>query len=426
MKQSTAPSKASFLASYLIIAILVVLPFYTLLSVWASSNFGHLNALRVFKELLLLPLGAYAAILVVKNKPLLQRWAGSWLVRLILAYGLFTMAYGLTLVARHSVATPAVLQGLILNLRFLWLFMVVWAVSYANPLIRNQWAKIVLIPASLAVSFGLLQRLVLPMDFLKHFGYGPSTIDAVETVDQKLGYQRIQSGLRGANPFGAYLVVVLTAAVAYVKRHAYLWLLIAAGLLALFFTYSRSAWIGVVVSLACYGWLTVSNRRARRQMLVIATVLVLLFGMATWVLRNNDLVQNSLFHADETSQAVSSNSQRANALNQGLREVAQEPLGRGPGTAGPASVRNNGQVRIAENYFLQIGQELGWLGLSLFVAINALVAWELWRRTTTLAKVLLATLVGITVVNLISHAWADDALSLLWWGLAGAAIMNKE
>ena len=213
---------------------------------------------------------------------------------------------------------------------------------------------------------------------------------------------------------------------AYVKRHAYLWLLIAAGLLALFFTYSRSAWIGVVVSLACYGWLTVSNRRARRQMLVIATVLVLLFGMATWVLRNNDLVQNSLFHADETSQAVSSNSQRANALNQGLREVAQEPLGRGPGTAGPASVRNNGQVRIAENNFLQIGQELGWLGLSLFVAINALVAWELWRRTTTLAKVLLATLVGITVVNLISHAWADDALSLLWWGLAGAAIMNKE
>jgi hypothetical protein len=35
---------------------------------------------------------------------------------------------------------------------------------------------------------------------------------------------------------------------------------------------------------------------------------------------------------------------------------------------------------------------------------------------------LLASLIGISFVNLLSHAWADDTLAYLWWGLAGIAI----
>jgi hypothetical protein len=34
----------------------------------------------------------------------------------------------------------------------------------------------------------------------------------------------------------------------------------------------------------------------------------------------------------------------------------------------------------------------------------------------------LASLIGISVINLVSHAWMDDTLSLLWWGLAGIAL----
>jgi hypothetical protein len=28
----------------------------------------------------------------------------------------------------------------------------------------------------------------------------------------------------------------------------------------------------------------------------------------------------------------------------------------------------------------------------------------------------------LTVVNLLSHAWADDTLTYVWWGLAGIAM----
>jgi hypothetical protein len=55
--------------------------------------------------------------------------------------------------------------------------------------------------------------------------------------------------------------------------------------------------------------------------------------------------------------------------------------------------------------------------------INVGVGYLLWtRRADPLALSLLAALAGLTVVNLLSHAWADDTLTYVWWGLAGIAM----
>lgn len=422
MKQSSAPSKASFVASYLIAIILCAIPFHALLTTWAGSNFGHLDLFRIAKELILVPVGLYAAWLIIRNKHL-QQGLHNWLFWLSVAYsGLFVFSATVVL-ANGRVADQAVAYSLITNLRFVWFVGIVWAISSCNPLLARSWQKIILIPAAVVISFGLLQRFVLPADFLRHFGYGPDTIEAVQTVDQKLEFRRIQSTLRGANPLGVYLILVVTTLAAYVKRYAWLWLVLAASLVTLFFSYSRSAWIGLLVSLLTFTWLSVNNRKLRQRLLLITAGVVILFSGLTWVLRNNDSVQNTVFHSDENStSSLSSNEQRASALSTSLQEVWQNPLGTGPGSAGPASFRNNNQPRIAENYFIQIAQEVGVLGMLLFVAISGLTGWALWKRSTPLAKILLASLVGITVVNLVSHAWVDDTLSLLWWGLAGIAL----
>jgi O-antigen ligase len=163
-------------------------------------------------------------------------------------------------------------------------------------------------------------------------------------------------------------------------------------------------------------------------------VLVLAVGVLT--LRTNDTVQNFVFHSSEHSPStVSSNAGRAYALQQGVNDALHHPLGRGPGTAGPASFRNDGELpRIAENYYLQLTQEVGLIGLALFIFLNVAVAQELLRRRQDLLSVvLLASLIGLSVVNMFSHAWADDTLGMLWWGLAGIAIsttppaiLNKE
>lgn len=423
MKQSAAPSRASFIASYLIMAILVLLPFYALLTTWAASNFGHFDLFRIIKELLMIPLGLYAAVLVVQHKRLQEQLRSSMLCWFIVGYSLLFIGAAMIVWLGRDVTANAIAYSLITNLRFLWFMGVVWVITSLNPYLYQHWLKIVLIPASLAVGFGLLQKFLLPIDFLRHFGYGPNTVDAVQTVDQKLDFRRIQSSLRGANPFGAYLVIPITAAVAYVRKKKFLWIFIVASLVALFFSYSRSAWAGVIVSLAVLLWRTQAIQKFHKQIAVAAIIVIVILTAGVWLLRDNDTVQNAVFHSDETSQsAVSSNEQRFAAVKLASQDVWNHPFGQGPGSAGPASFRNNNSPKIAENYYLQLGQEVGFIGIVLFGSITVLVGWALWRRDSPLAQVLLASLVGIVVINLVSHAWTDETLALLWWGLAGMAL----
>ena len=89
-----------------------------------------------------------------------------------------------------------------------------------------------------------------------------------------------------------------------------------------------------------------------------------------------------------------------------------------------ASIRNNTQGTILnENYYLQIGTEVGIFGLGLFLAILFVVARRLyWLRSNPLALALLASFVGLAVTNLLVHIWSNEAVAYTWWGLAALTI----
>jgi hypothetical protein len=57
------------------------------------------------------------------------------------------------------------------------------------------------------------------------------------------------------------------------------------------------------------------------------------------------------------------------------------------------------------------------------LAATSLSLYE--NKQDSLSLILLVSLVGISFVNLLSHAWADDTLSLVWFGFAGIALSNK-
>jgi uncharacterized membrane protein YjjB (DUF3815 family) len=390
-----------------------------------GSNFDHFDLFRIWKEIviaLMVPFGVYLAF---RNTVYRQWLVQAWLARLILAYLGLTLVTGLWAASTHHVNREALLYSLFANLRYLGFFLLVVLVSSQTDWLKRYWKWLVLLPAAVVVIFGLIQRTLLPYDFLRHFGYGPDTIPAYQTVDNKLDYRRIQSTLRGANPLGAYLVLVISLLIGQIKRVKN-WYLAAVGLAVstLFLSYSRSAYIGTFIAAVMVGYLATRSPHARRKMMIGSVIGVVIVILGIGLFRTNNLVENTLFHTDETSKSrTSSNADRAHALELGSRDVLRHPLGKGPGTAGLASVRNNHPARISENYFLQIGQEVGWLGLGLFIAINILVGQQLWqRRKDNLALALLASLIGLTFVNLLSHAWADDTLGLLWWGLAGIAL----
>jgi hypothetical protein len=280
------------------------------------------------------------------------------------------------------------------------------------------------------IIFGLLQYFVLPYNFLQHFGYGSQTIAPYETVNSNLNYIRIMSTLRGANPFGAYLVIVtsvLTALIIKAKENRWrtiYGLFMAAALITLFFSYSRSALIGSLIGILLVLSLNIRSPKAKRWVITSFSIVVAAVAITSFSLRHNVRFENIFTHTQQQSTVKTTSDQsHASALKSGLQDVLHQPLGRGPGTAGPASVYNNNSPRIAENYFVQIAQEVGWLGLILFILINWLIAKGLWLfRNSALSVALLAALVGITFINLLSHAWADDTLSYLWWGLAGIAL----
>lgn len=414
--------------------IILLIPFHAFLTVWGSSLVGHYTALRLWKEVLLVVCAAAAIFLIASDHKIRSHTLSRRLVWLILGYMGFSIIWGIISLTGNEVTPKALGYGLIVNLRFLVFFLITWAVALRLAKLRVHWQWIVLWPAAIVIIFGLLQVFVLPANFLSNFGYHEAaTIAPYETVNNNPYYVRVASTLRGANPLGAYLLIpisLLSTLILRGKRQKLYGAALALALVLQFFTYSRSALIGSFLAIGTVIVLSVRSAQGRKVMAYIAAGLVAVLAVTTLVWHDNPRFQNIVFHTEDNSKvARSSNDDRENALRGGIGEIAREPLGEGPGTAGPASVYNN-KIKIAENYYVQIAQETGWLGLGLFLLISAGVGYLLWlRRDHPLALSLFASLVGLTFINLLSHAWTDDTLAYIWWGLAGIAMapgLNKE
>jgi hypothetical protein len=410
--------------------ILLLMPFHAFLTVWGSSIFGHYTALRLWKEGLLALCVVGVLYLMAFDHKIRTHTLSRRLVWVIMAYIGLNLISSLVVFSRHDVSNKALGYGLIVDLRFPIFFLVTWAVALRLARLRTHWQWLVSWPALAVVIFGLLQVFILPHDFLRHFGYGPHTIPVYETINHNKHYYRIASTLRGANPLGAYLIIPISLLVVRLlspKRNWRQALFFLGALIVLAYSFSRSAWIGAAISIAIIVMVSVKSQKIRRLSAIAAAVLLIVATGLFVTLRHNTGFENFVFHTQSNSQVKTTSDQgHASALRSGLSDLERDPLGRGPGSAGPESVYNSGHApRIAENYFVQIGQETGWLGLFLFLLINLGVGYLLWlRRADPLALSLFASLIGLTFVNMLSHAWADDTLAYIWWGLAGLAMAS--
>jgi len=428
MKRSALKYGILSVTAGIITFILLLMPFHAFLTVWLGSNFGHYTAIRLWKEALLAVAALGALYLLVFDKKTRLNTLYHELTWLIAAYFAVQLIWGSWAWHHHAVTAKALGYGLIVNLRFLMFFLCAWVIGSRTKRLAEQWSKVLLWPAVIVIVFALVQEAFLTPRFLEHFGYSKYTILPFQYVNNNPNLLRVQSTLRGANPLGAYLLVPLSGLLVLMnigKRNWRRGLMLLGIVLALFFSFSRAAWIGALLSLLVVVFAYPNHWLKRRWLAyglgglaVIGAVLIIGF-------RHNAQVENIVLHT-QTHSAVktTSNGNHVSALRAGIHDAVHEPVGRGPGTAGPASVYNSGHPsRIAEDYYVQIAQEVGWLGLVMFITINIFVALLLWRRRADpLALSLLASLIGISFVNLLSHAWADDTLAYLWWGLAGIAI----
>lgn len=417
-----------------LIGIMVTLPFHALLTTWIGSNAGNLLLWRAWKEVLLTPLFSIGLWYFVRDSKLRGAIWGRLVNKFIAFYALWHI-FNILVSPRDY---DAMAQGLAINLRFLLFFVLFQIVLYYKSITRDQLLKIVLIPGIGVVAFGLLQLFILPKDFLTWFGYNKqTTIPPYFTIDEQQNVTRYASTLSGPNTLGAYLAFLLSVLVGAwqslvdktknMQRRGLAGGLVFATLLVLYASHSRSAWIAGVLTIAVYVFLTVP-KRWRLSLIGVGMISVVALSLAGYHYRDSQFVRDVVLHDDpQQGGEISSNNGHIEALRSGLEDVQNEPLlGCGVGCAGPASVRHEDGVRIAENYYVQVGQETGLIGAGLFIAIIYVVARELYiRRKDSLSLMMFASLVGLSVANLLLHTWADETLAYIWWGTLAVVLYSQ-
>src|SRR5690348_16365234 len=123
MKQFTPVNKMVIWLSWLVAAILLLLPFHAFLTVWLSSLIGHYTLLRLWKEFLLAPIVLGALYLLIKDRILARNFFRLLIVRLILIYALLIVVCAVVARGANAVSSKAMWYGLLVDLRFLVFFL---------------------------------------------------------------------------------------------------------------------------------------------------------------------------------------------------------------------------------------------------------------------------------------------------------------
>jgi hypothetical protein len=415
----------------LLLAVLAVIVVHAPLTVWAGTTFPQLAvAIKFWKEALLfiaIPLLLYIAYR--KNK--FGQLLGDSVVQIALAYAGLHL---LLLPVMFKGLLPAA-AGLMIDLRFVAFFVLVWSCATLYPKTRPLFMKVAVVGAAVVMAFALLQVFVLPRDILAHIGYSKATIEPYLTVDLNDAFVRINSTLRGPNPLGAYAGMVLavaTAAICYrrvprdTKWRVLVGVLIIGGVVSLYTSYSRSAIIGGIAMVIVAAAIALRDKLSRQVWIGISVGICAIIG-GMLALLGPAFVSNVVLHENPSGgSAQKSNEGHIESLQQGSSRILTQPLGAGIGSTGSASLYS-GNGLIIENQYLFIAHEAGWVGLGLFIWLLVEIMRRLWHRQQDyLALGVFASGIGLAFIGLLLPVWVDDTVSIVWWGLAAVALGGKE
>lgn len=404
--------------------------FHAPISVWLGTIAPDYQLIiKSWKEVLI---GVTVVLVLIQagRRHMWNELSRDWVVRLSIIF-----------VALHLVLLPFMWQGalptiagLMINLRFVVFFMVAYVALKIYPEWRRPFIWGGIVAAAISLLFTVLQVTVLPHDILKYIGYSKDTIAPYLTVDQNYDFIRVNGTLRGPNPLGIYGAIVIAAVVAGLamtwKRLAAMrkflpWVVAAVGaaaVITLWFSYSRSAKIAAVVAVVVVAIVLYGKYISRSLWIALALAATVLIG-GVYLARDTPFVSVVILHEDPNEgNDVNSNDGHWESLIDGTDRMIRQPFGAGVGSTGSPSLLGK-QPLIIENYYLYVAHEVGWVGLGVFVALFVVVLKRLWqRRRDWLALSVLASGIGIAVASLFLPVWADDTVSIVWWGLAGVAL----
>jgi hypothetical protein len=423
-------SKIEHIYTWILLIIFGGIVIHAPLSVYLGTKFPQeLLLVKSWKEILLF-VAALLATYIITKRHMWKELIDDWPIRFIASYGVLH----LFLVAIFHQGMMASLGGLAIDLRFSMFFCLTYLLIKIAPECRKIMLIIGAAGAVVVVGFGVLQ-LFLPKDILSHIGYSVDTISPYLTVDKNPDYVRINSTLRGPNPLGVYVIIIISFIVAFfVKKRTYLTSIkqrsifvvaLTVSLVVLWVSYSRSSFIGLMVALTTFMIININPKMIKKYSLP-GFIVIALLCVGILLISQTSFFANVVLHDNANTGAdVTSNEAHVSSIVMHIKEAVTQPLGTGIGSTGSASVRAGNGV-IVENQYLFEAREAGWLGLGLFLTIYIFILKQLYkRRQDWLSLGLFMSGVGIAIIGLLLPVWADDAVSIIWWGLAGLALGGK-
>lgn len=420
-----------YFPAWLLLVVFTFIVIHAPLTVYVGSHFPELaTIIKGWKEVLI----AIAALLVGIKMTMRGQWRTlryDYLGWAILGF------WGIHIgsLAWSGAAPEAMLAGLLIDLRYTVFAAAIYHFLILYPRYRQSFLRVGVVGAVIVLGFAVMQ-LFLPADILRVIGYSESTIAPYLTVDKNPDFIRYSSTLRGPNPLGAYAIIVLSVAAAFLvsRRHMFsqktkeagLWALTIAGAVALWVSYSRSAFVACIMAIALV-LIVKYGGTMRKQLIIGSSVLIVLAGIGLFAARDTNFVQNVILHNNPTTGAeIDSNSGHISSLQEGLMRVGKEPLGAGVGSTGSASLLGD-EPLIIENQYLMIAHEVGIVGLVFFLIIYITFLHRIWlQRRDWVALGVWASGVGLGLVGLLLPVWADDTVSLVWWGLAALVLAAEH
>jgi hypothetical protein len=450
----------------LALLLIVGLPFHALAvtvltKLIAGPGQAPLGMLALWKEGLLAIILLMAVSEILRSRQALKNALQMDLIdRFILA--LIVLAIGVSVVRETEIASLA------LGIKYDFLPLIAFLILRHVPWSEEFKARVITIivwTGGIVAAYGIL-TFFLPLTFFTALGYsdlhslyvpgGP--LAAYQQIGGEL-LRRVQSTFSGPNQFGLWLLLPFSLATirmlprvikkpqdSAIKERLY-FLLIGAALLL---SFSRSAWIAALVMLLSAIWLLFPRRTA---MNVFGGFAVLVFGMA---------IASAILFPGAFVRSASSRDHFLRPLS-AIQSMIAHPFGQGLGAAGPASNRTSDacvhleegadaswaadrpdlcvfvadqQVQptnrvcrcpfLTENWYLQIGVELGFLGLLLFLWLVVMVLTKLFAVSgkSVTQRTAALTFLGLSIAGLFLHAWEDGAVAYTLWLLAAVAITS--
>lgn len=397
--------------------LLVVMPFHAAIVTIIGNYAGYKLLFQSWKEIVILSIAALTLLAYSKDRSILKLDNINKLVLVIIGFSLLLT----TLIHTDLAGT---LAGIKTNVAVLVLFISSQALS--KYLDSSKLTKLVIYPAFAVAIIAILQPWLFSPALLSRLGYGENSIVIGQYIESSKSIIRVFSTLGGPNQLGTYLIIPFSFCLAMgLRKEARLWLAAAALFcLPIYMTYSRSAWIGLLVAAVLIFTLKL-NKKAQ---IIIGSILGLaaIGGVIMFVSINPcgqfKNIQAQFLHGSCVAGNIEGpDAERIKAIQTGISTISANPLGYGLGSSGPASFYSS-TPRIVENWFLQITIEVGIVGLIMYLTLFGLIFVELYigsQNNGVVSTALFGSLMGVLVTAMFLHSLGDSTLSIILFALLG-------